>query len=95
MQALLSSRRVKLTFLSFIYGSCSSYYILFTQDVEGVLGLAVSTSSSYLSIYRWGQQVVDLPHDHPALPVTLQMYLTLHLARVPPRPGYVYCWIPD
>ncbi|KAK4327000.1 hypothetical protein Pmani_002518 [Petrolisthes manimaculis] len=61
------------------------------KDVEGVLGLGNITSSSQLSIYRWGQQVVDLPHDHAALPVTLQMYLTLHLARVPPRPGNYEC----
>ncbi|XP_068201303.1 ectopic P granules protein 5 homolog [Palaemon carinicauda] len=50
-----------------------------------------SVSSSLLSIYRWGQQVIDLPADHPALPVTLQMYLTLHLARVPPQPGQYEC----
>ncbi|KAK7082716.1 hypothetical protein SK128_026803 [Halocaridina rubra] len=54
------------------------------------LGLR-NVSSSLLSIYRWGQQAIDLATEHPALPVTLQMYLTLHLARVPPHPGHYEC----
>lgn len=58
------------------------------QKVQSDLGLG-PVSSSLLNIYRWGQQVVDLPADHPALPLTLQMYFLLHLARVPPQPGSV------
>lgn len=60
------------------------------KKVSTDLGIS-SVSSNLLSIYRWGQQVIDLPADHPALPVTLQMYLTLHLARVPPQPGQYEC----
>nr|XP_053655972.1 ectopic P granules protein 5 homolog isoform X2 [Cherax quadricarinatus] len=60
------------------------------KKIGSDLGLG-PVSSSLLSIYRWGQQVVDLPADHPAFPVTLQMYLTLHMARVPPQPGQYEC----
>ncbi|KAG0730100.1 Ectopic P granules protein 5 [Chionoecetes opilio] len=59
------------------------------KKVQSELGLG-TVSSSLLSLYRWGQQVVDLPADHPALPLTLQMYFLLHLARVPPQPGYSF-----
>ncbi|XP_045603349.2 ectopic P granules protein 5 homolog isoform X1 [Procambarus clarkii] len=60
------------------------------KKVTSALGLGPA-SSSLLSIYRWGRQVVDLPADHPAFPVTLQMYLALHMARVPPQPGQYEC----
>lgn len=60
------------------------------KKVQSDLGLG-PVLSSLLNIYRWGQQVVDLPADHPALPLTLQMYFLLHLARVPPQPGKYEC----
>ncbi|XP_063611379.1 ectopic P granules protein 5 homolog [Penaeus indicus] len=60
------------------------------KKVSKELGLG-QVSSSLLSIYRWGQQVVDLPADHPALPITMQMYFMLHLARVPPQPRQYEC----
>ncbi|XP_047502036.1 ectopic P granules protein 5 homolog [Penaeus chinensis] len=60
------------------------------KKISKELGLG-QVSSSLLSIYRWGQQVVDLPADHPALPITMQMYFMLHLARVPPQPRQYEC----
>ncbi|XP_076059738.1 ectopic P-granules autophagy protein 5 isoform X2 [Oratosquilla oratoria] len=43
--------------------------------------------SALLCLYRWGQQVIDLPIEHPALLPSLQMFFTLHLARAPTQSG--------
>ncbi|XP_028134145.1 ectopic P granules protein 5 homolog isoform X1 [Diabrotica virgifera virgifera] len=40
-------------------------------------------TSGYLSIYRWAQQALDTPLDHPLLPLLWQKFFTLHLARIP------------
>ncbi|XP_066590073.1 ectopic P granules protein 5 homolog isoform X2 [Prorops nasuta] len=36
-----------------------------------------------LSIYRWSQQALDTPMDHPLLPLLWQNFFSLFLARVP------------
>lgn len=81
------------TYIHDLYYDCSNMYFLCynNQKVSQELGLG-QVSSSLLSIYRWGQQVVDLPADHPALAITMQMYFMLHLARVPPQPRYLYLY---
>ena len=48
-------------------------------------------SSNLISLYRWGQQIIDLPFDHEALLPTLQFFLILHLSRVPPGPDEYEC----
>ncbi|ENN72840.1 hypothetical protein YQE_10520, partial [Dendroctonus ponderosae] len=46
--------------------------------------LKISTfSSSYLSIYRWSQQALDTPLDHPLLPLFWQKFFILFLDRLP------------
>ncbi|KAF7993173.1 hypothetical protein HCN44_006233 [Aphidius gifuensis] len=47
-------------------------------------------SSGELSIYRWSQQILDTPFDHPLFPLLWQRFFILYLARVPTNPG-----IPD
>ncbi|XP_014271688.1 ectopic P granules protein 5 homolog isoform X2 [Halyomorpha halys] len=42
-----------------------------------------SFTSSALPIYRWSQQALDMPVDHPVLPIFWQKFFTLYLARVP------------
>ncbi|CAG9856312.1 unnamed protein product [Phyllotreta striolata] len=39
--------------------------------------------SSYLCIYRWAQQALDTPLDHPLLPLLWQKFFNLFLARIP------------
>ncbi|CAL4113827.1 unnamed protein product, partial [Meganyctiphanes norvegica] len=48
-------------------------------------------NSNLLSIYRWGQQVIDLHVGHPALPITLHCFFMMHLARTPPVSGNYDC----
>ncbi|XP_011143291.1 ectopic P granules protein 5 homolog isoform X2 [Harpegnathos saltator] len=38
---------------------------------------------SHLAIYRWSQQALDTPLDHPLLPLLWQNFFSLFLARVP------------
>lgn len=40
-------------------------------------------SSSWLSIYRWAQESLDTPLDHPLLPLLWQKFFTLFLSRIP------------
>jgi hypothetical protein len=40
-------------------------------------------TSGYLSIYRWAQQAMDTPIDHPLLPLLWQKFFVLYLARLP------------
>ncbi|KAK0092983.1 hypothetical protein PV326_000174 [Microctonus aethiopoides] len=44
-------------------------------------------SSNGLAIYRWSQQALDTPMDHPLLPLLWQNFFILFLARVPNAPG--------
>ncbi|PNF33681.1 hypothetical protein B7P43_G12333, partial [Cryptotermes secundus] len=44
-------------------------------------------SAASLSIYRWSQQALDTPLDHPLLPLLWQKFFTLFLARVPSASG--------
>lgn len=41
-----------------------------------------------LAIYRWSQQALDTPMDHPLLPLLWQNFFTLFLARVSSTTGY-------
>nr|CAH7757239.1 unnamed protein product [Callosobruchus chinensis] len=41
-----------------------------------------SFTSGYLTIYRWSQQALDTPLDHPLLPLLWQRFFTLYLARI-------------
>ncbi|XP_069674865.1 ectopic P granules protein 5 homolog isoform X3 [Periplaneta americana] len=43
--------------------------------------------ASSLSIYRWSQQALDTPLDHPLLPLLWQKFFSLFLARVPSVSG--------
>ncbi|XP_071650229.1 ectopic P granules protein 5 homolog isoform X2 [Temnothorax longispinosus] len=40
-----------------------------------------------LAIYRWSQQALDTPMDHPILPLLWQNFFSLFLARAPTIPG--------
>ncbi|XP_012225114.2 ectopic P granules protein 5 homolog isoform X2 [Linepithema humile] len=42
---------------------------------------------NYLAIYRWSQQALDTPVDHPILPLLWQNFFYLFLARTPTTPG--------
>ncbi|CAB0036559.1 unnamed protein product [Trichogramma brassicae] len=48
-----------------------------------------SFNSNSLAIYRWSQQALDTPMDHPLLPLLWQNLFTLYLARVPSSTGAV------
>ncbi|XP_008546899.1 ectopic P granules protein 5 homolog [Microplitis demolitor] len=48
-----------------------------------------SFGSNSLAIYRWSQQALDTPLDHPLLPLLWQNFFTLFLARVPTASGVV------
>jgi hypothetical protein len=58
-------------------------------SVDGAIKKAASTlkvsgfTSGYLSIYRWAQQAMDTPIDHPLLPLLWQKFFVLYLARLP------------
>lgn len=43
--------------------------------------------SSALPIYRWSQQALDTPVDHPVLPLIWQKFFTLYFTRVPSQTG--------
>ncbi|CAK9832986.1 Ectopic P granules protein 5 homolog [Anthophora retusa] len=43
-----------------------------------------------LSIYRWSQQALDTPVDHPILPLLWQNFFALFLARVPTTSGVIH-----
>jgi hypothetical protein len=43
--------------------------------------------SASLSIYRWAQQALDTPLDHPLLPLLWQKFFNQYLARVPSASG--------
>ncbi|XP_073995330.1 ectopic P-granules autophagy protein 5 isoform X2 [Rhodnius prolixus] len=42
-----------------------------------------SIPSSNIPIYRWSQQALDTPVDHPALPLFWQRFFMLYLSRIP------------
>ena len=42
-----------------------------------------------LAIYRWSQQALDAPMEHPILPLLWQNFFALFLARVPSISGFV------
>uniref|UniRef100_A0A6A7FV46 Ectopic P granules protein 5 homolog isoform X3 n=1 Tax=Hirondellea gigas TaxID=1518452 RepID=A0A6A7FV46_9CRUS len=44
-----------------------------------------------LSLYRWAQQLLGLSVADPAFLLTLQFFMTRHLARVPPHPQELGC----
>ncbi|KYM83710.1 hypothetical protein ALC53_05824, partial [Atta colombica] len=44
-------------------------------------------SVNNLAIYRWSQQALDTPMDHPILPLLWQNFFSLFLARAPIIPG--------
>ncbi|XP_043289159.1 ectopic P granules protein 5 homolog isoform X2 [Venturia canescens] len=46
-----------------------------------------SFGTNGLSIYRWSQQALDTPMDHPLLPLLWQHFFSLFLARAPTIPG--------
>ncbi|XP_003703213.1 ectopic P-granules autophagy protein 5 isoform X2 [Megachile rotundata] len=47
-----------------------------------------------LFIYRWSQQALETPMDHPILPLFWQNFFALFLARVPTMPGVIdHCGI--
>ncbi|XP_058795354.1 ectopic P granules protein 5 homolog isoform X2 [Phymastichus coffea] len=46
-------------------------------------------SSNNLAIYRWSQQALDTPMDHPLLPLLWQNFFNLYLSRVPSLTGTV------
>lgn len=48
------------------------------------------TTSGSLCIYRWAQQAMDTPMDHPLLPLLWQKFFTLYLTRVTDI-SYVVC----
>ncbi|PNF33683.1 hypothetical protein B7P43_G12333, partial [Cryptotermes secundus] len=55
---------------------------------KAVHNLKIPTlSAASLSIYRWSQQALDTPLDHPLLPLLWQKFFTLFLARVPSASG--------
>ncbi|XP_063978440.1 ectopic P granules protein 5 homolog isoform X2 [Diachasmimorpha longicaudata] len=43
--------------------------------------------SNCLAIYRWSQQALDTPMNHPLLPLLWQNFFSLFLSRVPTSPG--------
>lgn len=47
----------------------------------GKLGLEQAPSSGRLVIYRWAQQALDTPYDHPLLPILWQRFFALYLGR--------------
>ncbi|CAG9829221.1 unnamed protein product [Diabrotica balteata] len=55
---------------------------LWNEKAASALKIPAFTSG-YLSIYRWAQQALDTPLDHPLLPLLWQKFFTLHLARIP------------
>lgn len=40
-------------------------------------------TSASLCLYKWAQQVMDTPVDHPLVPLVWQKFFTLFLTRVP------------
>ncbi|KAJ8949814.1 hypothetical protein NQ318_000512 [Aromia moschata] len=53
------------------------------KKAASVVKVPIITSGS-LCIYRWAQQALDTPIDHPLLPLLWQRFFTLYLARIPP-----------
>lgn len=52
------------------------------KKAANVVKVASFTSSS-LSIYRWAQQAMDAPLDHPLAPLLWQKFFALYLTRIP------------
>ncbi|RZB40249.1 ectopic P granules protein 5 -like, partial [Asbolus verrucosus] len=52
------------------------------KKAASILKVPAFTSGS-LSIYRWAQQALDSPLDHPLLPLLWQKFFVLYLARLP------------
>ncbi|XP_070191920.1 ectopic P granules protein 5 homolog [Littorina saxatilis] len=57
-------------------------------SVEGALKVVLSRlkpeysrTAARLSIYRWAQQALDMPVDHPMMPVVWQRFFSLYLGR--------------
>lgn len=56
--------------------------IFFFQKACSIIKMPTFTSNN-LSLYRWAQQALDTPVDHPLLPLLWQNFFTLYLARIP------------
>ena len=62
------------------------YNHAFIQKACATIKIPVFGSGS-LSIYRWSQQALDTPMDHPLLPLLWQNFFVLFLMRVPSTTG--------
>ncbi|XP_064604344.1 ectopic P granules protein 5 homolog [Liolophura sinensis] len=51
------------------------------------LKLSAAPAIHRLNIYRWGQQALDMPIDHPLLPVFWQRFFVLYLGRLTAEAG--------
>ena len=52
-----------------------------SQVAVGKLGIEQAPSTGRLVLYRWAQQALDTPFDHPLLPVLWQRFFALYLGR--------------
>lgn len=68
-----------------------SIYLLETfahQKAQVRLKLQVVPSLQRLMIYRWAQQALATPADHPLIPLVWQKFLQLYLRQPGPEFGY-------
>ncbi|XP_014203959.1 ectopic P granules protein 5 homolog isoform X2 [Copidosoma floridanum] len=74
---------------------CELYLQTSKTSVDSALKKACATvkvpvfNSNSLAIYRWSQQALDTPMDHPLLPLLWQNFFSLYMARVPSQTGTV------
>jgi len=57
------------------------------QKASAKLNLEACPAVSNLAVYRWANQAVDAPIDHPLLPLMWQRFMLLYLGRNTTRPG--------
>jgi len=63
--------------------------LVVTQKAQQRLKLLVAPSLERLQVYRWAQQALATPPDHPLLPLVWQRFLQLYLRQPGPDYGYV------
>lgn len=61
------------------------------QKAQAQLKLPIVPSLQRLLIYRWAQQALVTPSDHPLLPLIWQKFFLLYLHRPGPQYGYEAC----
>lgn len=69
------------------------FFMCLRQKAQQRLKLPVAPSLQRLQVFRWANQALATPPDHPILPLVWQKFLQLYLRQPGPEYGYSGCLV--